>query len=304
MTDPLSELLRVAGVRGSLISRAHLGAHFGVAAPPQPRAIFHVPARGEAWVRAGDEAVHIGPGDVAVIPRGAAHVVSDTPDRRPVPIERYPRRSEPGRLPCLHNDVAEPDLDLLCGTYTLGNPAQHWINDAMPELLVVRGTDASRDYLDATVALLAGEVTRGGPGASIVSDRLVEVLVVHIVRGWAAETRDEHPGWVAGIADPHIGRVLGAVHQRPSEPWSLQSMAKVAGLSRTRFVERFTDRVGQSPGTWLTEWRMAVAQRALRDGAAVTDAAAAAGYASEASFTRAFKRVAGTTPTAWKAQAS
>jgi len=300
MNDPLSELLRVAGVRGSLISRATLGDAFGVAAPPQARAIFHVPVKGHGWVRAGDQVVEIGPGDVAVLPKGAAHVVSDTADRRPVPIGRYPRAVADGGLPLLHNDVDDIELDLLCGTFALGSPAARWVTEAMPELLVVRGSDATRSYLDATVALLAGEVAWGGPGAAIVSDRLVEVLVVHIVRGWATQSGADHPGWVAGIQDPHIGRVIGAVHQRPSQPWTLPSMAKVAGLSRTRFVKRFTDRVGVPPGAWLTEWRMAVAQRALSDGAAVAEAAAAVGYASEASFTRAFKRVAGTTPTAWR----
>jgi len=304
VSDPLSELLRVAGVRGSLISRAALTPPYGVSCPPQPRAIFHVPAWGTAWVRAGDSAVQLGPGDVAVLPRGAAHIVSDQRIRAPPPIDRWPRRHEPGELPCLHDERPEPDLDLLCGAYRLGAPADRWITDAMPELMVVRGSASTEAYLHATVQLLRGEVATGGPGATIVSDRLVEVLVVHIVRGWARAAPGDHPGWLAGIADPHMGPLLAEIHRRPAEPWSLHDMARAAGLSRTRFVERFTRRVGCSPGSWLTEWRMSVAQRMLRHGASVSEAAEAAGYASEASFTRAFKRVAGATPTAWRAQSA
>jgi AraC-like DNA-binding protein len=95
--------------------------------------------------------------------------------------------------------------------------------------------------------------------------------------------------------------VLAAVHAEPSQDWSLDRMARRAGLSRTRFASRFRDRLGVAAGTWVTEWRIAVARRALRDGADVASAAERAGYASEASFSRAFKRVVGQPPGAWRA---
>lgn len=298
MSDALSELLGVAGVRGSLISRAELGAPFGVVAPDQPRAVFHVPVRGKAVVEADGRSEPFGPGDVVVLPRGAAHTIRDASGSVRCPIDSFGRRDGEGQLPVLFDDRGRVDLDLLCGTFRLGSPADRWLIDPMPELVVVRGSDATAAYLRATVALLDGEVAHGGPGADVVSDRLVEVLVVHVLRGFARQADDV--GWFAGVADPAIGRVLHAVHRAPASDWSLDRMCRLAGLSRTRFVARFRERVGQSPNAWLTQWRIAVAQRALRAGAAIAEAAAKAGYASEASFTRAFKRVSGETPSAWR----
>lgn len=302
MSDPLSKLLATAGVRGSLISRAELGVPFGVVAQSQPRAVFHVPVRGSAVVEATGRVEPFGPGDVVVLPRGAAHTIRDASGTVRCAIEELPRRRAEGRLPVLLDGRERVDLDLLCGTFQLGAPADRWLLDGLPELVVVRGTMETADYLRATVALLNGEVARGGPGADIVSDRLVEVLVVHVLRGFARESGEV--GWFAGVADPSIGRVLRAVHQDPSADWSLDRMARVAALSRTRFVARFRERVGQPPNAWLTRWRIAVAQRALRDGAPVSEAATRTGYASEASFTRAFKRVSGHTPSAWRRAAA
>jgi len=298
MNDPLSELLHASGVRGSLISRAELGAPFGVVATAQPRAVFHVPVHGDAVIEADGREEAFGPGDVVVLPRGAAHTIRDPLGTVRCGIETFARREEPGALPVLVDDREQVDVDLLCGTFHLGGPAGAWLMDPMEELVVVRGTPSTAAYLRATVTLLDGEVAHGGPGASLVSDRLVELLVVHIVRGFARQAGDV--GWFAGIADEHLGPLLQQLHRRPAEPWSLERMARVAGLSRTRFVARFRDRVGMPPSAWLTEWRVAVAQRALRGGSAISEAADEAGYASEASFTRAFKRVAGETPSAWR----
>lgn len=296
--DALSKLLRVSGVQGALISRADLGWPYGVRTDGMDRVIFHVPLRGRAWVCAGELEAELGPGDLVLIPRGAPHAITDRPGRPTQNIASYPSERLPGQLVRVHND-REPDVELLCGTFSLGAPASHWLLDPLPPALVVRSEPGTARYLQATVELMRATLADRGPGSALIADRLLEIVVVQVFRGWAAQ-QDGVSGWLQALGDPQLGPVLTAVHDRPEEPWSLESMAKTAGMSRTRFCARFRDSLRVSPGAWLLDWRMAVARRRLAAGAAIADAAQASGYCSEAAFSRAFKRHMGCAPTAWR----
>jgi len=305
VNDPLSQLLRVAGVRGSLIRRARLGAPFGVRAPDQPRAVFHVPVRGSFFLEAGGEWHEVVPGQIVVVPRGAAHTIAHQPGVETQPIGSFPvvQAHGTGRALSVMTNHRDPnDLELLCGFFHLGAPADRWLLDPLPDAFVIDGGGPATRFVQSTLLLLEDELSREGLGSTLVSDRLVEVLVIHLLRGWAADRQELH-GWLGAMREPGLARVLSAVHHDIQRDWSLQHMAKQAGMSRTRFVERFRSRVGTAPGQFVTDWRMAVARRALRDGASVTAAAERAGYASEASFSRAFKRSVGQSPGAWRGQA-
>ena len=107
----------------------------------------------------------------------------------------------------------------------------------------------------------------------------------------------EDPGWLGGLRDPHIAPVLGAVHADPGHPWTVDELAGLARLSRSTFSARFSARVGQPAGRYVTAIRMQRARTLLRD-ERVTVAAVATrlGYGSEAAFSTAFKRVTGLSP--------
>jgi AraC-like DNA-binding protein len=90
------------------------------------------------------------------------------------------------------------------------------------------------------------------------------------------------------------------LHERPAHPWTVEELARQAGMSRAVFADRFAHLVGCPPMRYLTLWRMQIAARWLADGA--TNVAAvghAVGYESEAAFGRAFKKVAGLSPAVW-----
>lgn len=302
MNDPLSELLRIAGVRGALIRRARLAAPYGVAAPDQARAVFHVALRGDFVLSCAGDDLAVPCGAVVVVPRGAAHRILDAPGRPARAIDRFPVEQAPGTtrsLSVMHDGADRADLKLLCGTFALGAPADRWLLDPLPEAFVVDGGAAAAAFVQATLQLLEQTLTTGGLGARLVSDRLVEVLVVHLLKGWAAE-RPHLEGWLGALRDPGLARALGAIHGDVARDWPLETLARTAGMSRSTFAATFRERVGVAPGQFVIDWRMAVARRALREGASVTLAAERAGYASEASFSRAFKRHAGTSPAAWR----
>lgn len=303
MADALSELLQVAGISASLISRARLAAPFGVDSGDVGRAVFHAPKRGRCWLATASTApVEIGPGDIVVLPRGTPHDITHAPGAPTRALQAHRLDDEEG-LPTVSND-GSPDLDLLCGTFRFGEPANTWLVAPLPDVMVVRGGDDVSTFVEATLGLTETELVRSDLGSQLVCDRLVEIFVIHLFRAWARSSSREVPCWLAGLADPHVGRAMAAVHASPAEGWDLPRLARVAGLSRTRFVARFRNRVGIPPGEFVQSWRIAVARRALRDGAAVAEAASEAGYASEASFARAFKRLEGLSPAAWRSQSA
>jgi AraC-like DNA-binding protein len=98
-----------------------------------------------------------------------------------------------------------------------------------------------------------------------------------------------------------VGKTLALMHGQPQHPWTVESLAGHAGLSRSAFSQRFAELVGETPMKYLTRWRLALAARELRsNGQAIVRIAERSGYESEAAFNRAFKREFGMPPAAWR----
>jgi transcriptional regulator GlxA family with amidase domain len=90
---------------------------------------------------------------------------------------------------------------------------------------------------------------------------------------------------------------MNAIHQRPREPWTIESLAREVSVSRATLARRFAHLVGETPPEYLTRWRMDLAAQRLRDSDdTVAAIAAAVGYRSEYSFSRAFTRHRGLAP--------
>jgi transcriptional regulator GlxA family with amidase domain len=112
---------------------------------------------------------------------------------------------------------------------------------------------------------------------------------------------DDRKGWLAGLRDRFVARALALMHARPVDPWTVEALAREVGISRSGLAQRFTELVGLAPMQYLSLWRLQLAANQLR----LTDASLAlvaetAGYESEASFNRAFKREFGEPPATWR----
>lgn len=182
---------------------------------------------------------------------------------------------------------------MVCGTVAFAGGSHNPVARAMPSCLQVPiGAD---DALAATVQLLFAEALAVRCGRQIVVDRLFEVLLVHLSR-WAMAQGAAEQGMLASLAHPQLRHALTAMHAAPADHWTLEALAAVAGMSRTRFAETFRDTVGATPADYLAAWRIAVAQDLLRRGRPLKLVAGEVGYDSPASFTRAFKARPGITP--------
>jgi AraC-like DNA-binding protein len=305
LSDPLSDVLRHVRVEGALFSRAEGTCPWGVHTRGAPGGIFHVVLRGSGVATALDGDVPLvtepfSAGDLLVFPHGHAHALRDAPATTTTWIRALPSRAGEDGLPVVSAGGGGADCEILCGTLRFGQDARELLLPQLPPLLHARG-QALGGWLDATVRQLAHEVARRAPGCDVVIARLAEILFVQAVRAWVTTEQAAAPGWVRALQDPALARALALLHGAPERAWSIDHLARRAGLSRTVFYDRFAGAVGEPPAAYLLRWRMTLARRALEDPrAAIPEVATRVGYGSEAAFNRAFRRFVGVPPGAWR----
>jgi len=123
------------------------------------------------------------------------------------------------------------------------------------------------------------------------------------VRNYSPTLEDQERGWLKGLGDQHVGRALALIHWNISNSWSVESLAKEVGLSRSGFVDRFTLLVGMPPIRYLTVSRLQTAKQNLSEKqTTIVRLAHSVGYESEEAFSRAFKREFGMSPARWRDQ--
>lgn len=172
------------------------------------------------------------------------------------------------------------------------------ITQLLPSLILIKADQARTFALHTTLQVLAGEMSEQAPGSEVVVNRLAEVLFIQAIRAHIASGAEScKRGWLRAIFDPQIGAALTSIHNNVNSPWTVESLAEAAGMSRSAFAERFKGLLGQTPLEYVTEWRMQKAVQLLqqRDKKLVV-VAQSVGYESDAAFSKAFKRVVGLTP--------
>jgi AraC-like DNA-binding protein len=145
---------------------------------------------------------------------------------------------------------------------------------------------------------LASEMAEQAPGSDVVATRLGEVLFIQALRAhFASGAGWRNKGWLRAIFDPQIGSALSAIHDSVNTPWTVESLAEAAGMSRSAFAARFKELLGQTPLQYVTEWRMQKAMQLLeqRDKKLI-DVARSVGYESDAAFSKTFKRLVDASP--------
>lgn len=194
-----------------------------------------------------------------------------------------------------HTFVVDPErgADLVCATVELGGAEGNPIGQGLPELVVL--PLASHPALMPICDLVLGEAFSDRSGRQEALDRLFDYLLILIVRH-VVESGGVASGVLAGLADPRLARALTAIHEAPGKAWTLDDLADLAGMSRTRFAEHFRTQIGQTPIDYLTVWRMTIARQLLAKGKPVKSVALQVGYTSAAAFSRVFSRVTGQEP--------
>lgn len=192
--------------------------------------------------------------------------------------------------------VESDQAQLVCATIQYGADASNPLTKALPEMVVLNIDDEG--YIAAAVEGLFQEAFDNKEGKQLLVDKLAEVMVVHLLRNILE--RGEHTrGLLAGLADKELSNVLLKVHQAPHEHWTLDTMSQLAFMSRSKFAEKFKQVIGQSPGDYLVDWRISVAQSEMKKGKPIAVIANEVGYENVSGLSKAFKKKTGQSPTEW-----
>lgn len=148
------------------------------------------------------------------------------------------------------------------------------------------------------VDLLLAEFDCGGAGWQKALGVLFEYALIVLVRS-AIERKIISGGVLYAMLDGRLVAALNAIHTQPEQDWSLEQLATICGMSRSRFAATFARLVGVSPIAYLTGWRMKLARDMLRQRLPIKLVASSVGYSSQAAFTRAFTHEIGLPPAEW-----
>lgn len=165
---------------------------------------------------------------------------------------------------------------------------------ALPWVIHLTRVEAAA-WLEGLVHYLLLEADDGQPGGALMISRLIDLIVIRTLRTWVHHGRAA--GWLGGLSDARIARVLRKIHEQPLQRLSIDALARIAGMSRSSFSERFTSLVGRAPLRYQNEWRLTLARDMLaKRSARVGEVGIAIGYESEAAFSRAYKAFFGCSP--------
>lgn len=281
--DVLSDILRTLHLRAEVFLHACFRGDWAVDSSGEKRATFHMVARGGCWLHMSDgrEPVPLASGDLVVFPHDAEHTLCNSES---LPDEDFPRNQLP------EPEATGPAVNLICGYFEFERHSWNPLMASLPEAMVIRNeASANVPLMDTLGRFLYYEVENDQMGSSLLIDKLSEILFIHVIRSHMVQSRER--GFIAALADTQIGKTLSRIHESPADAWSVEILAKEAGMSRSAFAERFSRLVEMTPMQYLTHWRMTQANEAfLSTEQSVAQVAESCGYQSEAAFAKAFKK--------------
>jgi len=324
--DPLSDVLRSVRLRGAVFYYVSCQDPWAAEAPPakamadavMPGAdhviAYHLIVKGTAWVTMeGERPVQLQQGDIVMLPRGDAHVVCSAPGLRGDPENNdwvYATRNDPKPIPVTYRGgVTQPGTELppeeastivVCGFIGCDLRPFNPLIAALPPLLHLSSGGVGAWVLPVLQQAVS-ESRSQRSGSAAVLERVSEMVFVDAARRYLEAMPENGAGWLAALRDRYVGRAIALLHERPAEPWTMEELGRLIGLSRSALHERFAELVGMPPMQYLANWRMQRGAELLRNSEATVAAIALdVGYDSEAAFARAFKRCVGIPPAAWR----
>jgi len=266
-------------------------------ASPTDVAHFAMLSRGNCWLSVQDipDPIPLTGGDCFLLAPGTSIVLRDSPGTRPKWSFREIGAKASGNV--AHCGGGGAPTTIVCGSLSFDRANLNSITQLLPDFILIRADQAHTLALHNTMQALASEMAEPAPGSEVVANRLGEVLFIQVLRAHIASEPARNKGWLRAIFDPQIGTALSAIHDRVNTPWTVESLAEAAGMSRSAFAARFKTLLGQTPLEYVTQWRMQKAMPLLQErDKKLIDVARSVGYESDAAFSKAFKRVVGSNP--------
>ncbi|HYY64828.1 MAG TPA: AraC family transcriptional regulator [Gaiellaceae bacterium] len=302
--DLFTSLLDSVRVRSTIYCRSSMGSPWGFAVEAHGNPSFHLVVRGDCWVDVDgvDEAIRLQSGDLVVLPRGPRHALRDEPTSPTRWLDEILDSIPPDRDGRLRYGGGGARTELICGGFLLEGEGVKPLLERLPPMIRVGGNDgAPVPWVRSTLDLIGTVTGSDGAGAEVVLRRLSDTLLAQALRVALVELEAADPAAAASFRDPQIAKAVDLIQSDPARDWTVEELAAEVAYSRSAFASRFRELVGESPMSYLTRTRLAIAAMDLdRGDDTIAAIARRVGYASESSFSRAFKRVFGVAPGAYR----
>ena len=185
---------------------------------------------------------------------------------------------------------------LVGGHFQLTGGHADMLLGSLPPIVHIR-KESDKAAMRWSLERMMQELRDPQPGSSLIAQQLASLMLVQALRLHLAEGLRGGVGWLFALADEQMRAAIQAMHEDPAHRWTLQELARHAGMSRSSFALKFKQTVGDSPVEYLTRWRMLLAgDRLTNSGDSIAGIAKSLGYESESAFSTAFKRVMGCSP--------
>lgn len=298
--DALSDVLNSVKLKGVVYQKVRCSkASWGVEAPQDSYSQFWQLLKGTCYLRVpGEKIIKMDEGDFVFIPHGSTHRISGKPENTCVPASQYTKALLSGKP--LFQGKEEETL-LIGGHFEFTSSVQHPFIKSLPKVIQISNTSTQVGiWLQRASSFMNEEVGCEMIGSKIILGRLAEVVFILIIRAYLEQT-DIKKGFLMALKDNRISNSLKYMHESPEKNWTLNQLAITAGMSRSLYCKEFKRLVGETPLSYLTNWRILKSKEILSESKEnIIEVAGKVGYQSEAAFNRIFKSKVGETPASYR----
>jgi AraC-like DNA-binding protein len=290
--DPLAviiSLLRPQTVLSKIVSGA---GNWSIRKPRYEDPAFSLILDGSCFLHPdGLDPLELRKGDFVLLPSTPSFILASDLNIAPTLVDLDPSRETH------YGTTSDPSMRMLGGYFRFERANAQLLLKLLPSVVHIRREDEGATRLRQVVELICDEADAQRPGRVLILERLVEVLLVEALRFRSSSAAREEQGLLAGLSDPSLARTLREIHVDVARRWTVEQLARTAGMSRAAFAERFSRKVGMPPMQYLLEWRVAHAKVLLRsERPSLAEVAERVGYQSASAFSTAFTRLTGHTP--------
>lgn len=292
--DPLSDVLALVNARSVVAGGFLAGGDWAIRFPPPDRIKFFIAARGACWLSVdAEESIHFSEGDAFLLTASRAFSLASNLALPPLDA-RILYADGPHQI--INLGTGE-DFFFLGGHVQLDSESGQLLIDNLPPMIHLRAGSVEANAIQWLIDQLVQEHRTGLPGSNFAATQLAQLMFLHILRCHLATADSMTAGRLRAISDPRIAPAIRLMHGDPGHTWHLTELAKACAMSRTVFASYFKSVAGVAPLTYLTQWRMQLAERTLRESnAPLSELSETLGYSSESAFSVAFKRATGRAP--------
>ncbi|MBW4625126.1 MAG: AraC family transcriptional regulator [Brasilonema octagenarum HA4186-MV1] len=293
--DPLSDVLSLLKLHSYGCGGFDVGGDLCLQFPKHTGIKCYAVVSGQGWLSVDGvpDPVQLKTGDCFLLPRGRPFRLAS--DLTSLPVDFFTFcASKNGSISSFNGGG---DCFIVGGHFALtGNHATILLGGVLPPIVHLQ-KESDKAALRWSIERMIQELREPQPGGLLIAQHLAQMMLVQALRLHLASGLSGGVGWLFALADKQMSAALNAMHEDPAHRWTLQELAKCAGMSRSTFAQKFKERVGKSPMEYLTRWRMLVAgDKLVNSSDPVSVISLALGYESEAAFSTAFKRIMGCSP--------